>query len=52
MHITFRRRKPDLQFTLRAVRALPGSTLQMLFADGYTARVQLTGIIDASPYAG
>lgn len=37
------------QFTLQAVHALPGQSLQLSFADGYAARVQLADIIARHP---
>lgn len=36
-------------FTLTAARAMPGSSLQLSFADGFTARVQLAAIIVRHP---
>lgn len=39
----------DPQFTLTDARAMPGLSLQLSFADGFTARVQLAAIIARHP---
>lgn len=43
------KRTANKQFTLQAVKALPGGVLQLTFADGEVMRVDVAPIIKRSP---